>query len=106
MTNTPDSLHPKRFHSSAAHYLLLYPRGSLVLQGLARQPALPYHRLWLKGEDRMFAQLLAEEHLFVEIRLSGLLREYQPDTGILELGHIEIVPVRSRTSITTSGPAS
>jgi hypothetical protein len=65
---------------------------------------LPYHRLWLKGEDSMFARLLAEERLFVEIRLFGLLREYQPGTGILELGHIEVVPHRSHKTTTVSGP--
>ena len=100
------SEHPKHSHSSAACYLLLHRQGSLVLQGLAGQPTLPYPRLWLKGEDHMFDRLLTEERLFVEVRISGLLREYQPDTGILELGHIEVVPGRSHKSIAASGPGA
>jgi len=87
-------------------YLLLHRRGSIVIQGFAEQPVLPYHRLWLKGEDSMFNKLLAEEQLFIEVRISGLLREYQPDTGILELGQIEVVLVCSYKSIAASGPGS
>jgi len=104
VTHTKDPLHSRPPHSSTASYLLLHRQGSLVLQSLTREPVLPYHRLWLKGEDSMFARLLAEERLFVEIRLSGLLREYQPGTGILELGHIEVVPNRSDKTATVSGP--
>ena len=104
VTHAKDPLHPMPPHSSTASYLLLHRRGSLVLQSLTRQPVLPYHRLWLKGEDSMFARLLAEERLFVEIRLFGLLREYQPGTGILDLGHIEVIPNRSHKTITGSGP--
>jgi len=104
VTHAKDPLHPIPPRPSAAYYLLLHRQGSLVLQSLTREPVLPYHRLWLKGEDSMFARLLAEERLFVQIRLSGLLREYQPGTGILELGHIEVVPNRSDKTATVSGP--
>jgi len=104
VTHAKDLLHSRPPHSSTASYFLLHRQGSLVLQSLTRQPVLPYHRLWLKGEASMFARLLAEERLFVEIRLSGLLREYQPGTGILELGHIEVVPNRSDRTATVSGP--
>ena len=97
--NSPSqTAHLKSSRSSTPHYLLLTRRGGLVIQGFTEQPVLPYHRLWLKGEDAMFNKLLAEEQLFIEVRISGLLREYQPDTGILELGHIEVVPARSHKS--------
>jgi hypothetical protein len=92
--------------SSAAYYLLLHRRGHLVIQGLSGQPVLPYHRLWLKGDDQAVDKLLSEEQLFVEIRLSGLLREYLPDVGILNLGHIEVVPVRSHGSAVVADPGS
>jgi hypothetical protein len=92
--------------SSAAYYLLLHRRGHLVIQGLSGQPVLPYHRLWLKGDDQAFDKLLAKEQLFIEIRLSGLLREYLPDVGILDLGHIEVVSVRSHGSAVVAGPGS
>jgi hypothetical protein len=103
---TGDTSARARAHPSDSptdYYLLLHRQGSLVLQSLAGQSALLYHRLWLKGKDRVFARLLFEEPLFVEVRLSGLLREHQPDTGILELAHIEIVPNRSHITATVSG---
>jgi hypothetical protein len=90
VTHAKDPLHPIPPRPSAAYYLLLHRQRSLVLQSLTTQPVLPYYRLWLKGEYSMFARLLAEEHLFVEIRLSGLLREYQPGTGILEVLAIDV----------------
>jgi hypothetical protein len=101
VTHAKDPLHSRPPHSSVASYLLLHRQGSLVLQSLTRQPVLSYHRLWLK-EDSMFARLLAEERLFVEIRLFGLLREYQLGNGILESGHIEVVPSRSHRTSTES----
>jgi len=75
-----------------------------MIQALSGQPVLPYHRLWFKGDDQVVDKLLAEEQLFVAIRLSGLLREYLPDVGILDLGHIEVVPVRSHGSAGAVGP--
>jgi hypothetical protein len=77
-----------------------------VIQGLSRQPVLPYHWLWLKGDDQAFDKLLAKEQLFIEIRLSGPLREYLPDVGILDLGHIEVVSVRSHRSAVVTGLGS
>jgi hypothetical protein len=89
----------RRAHAATSSYLLLDHQGSLVLQVLAGQSALPYHRLWLKGAGAMFPRLLTAEQLFLTVHISGLLREYQPGTGIVELVHIEVKPVSAREQI-------
>lgn len=82
-----------RFRAASTSYVLLHQHGSLILQASKGQPSLPYHRLWLKGEDAMLTTLVAEEQLFLQVRIAGVLREYAPDTGILDLVQIEVVPV-------------
>src|SRR5690242_14864625 len=84
--------HSRLSHVASSSYLLLHQRGRLVLQTPAGQTPLPYHRLWLKGNGAMFDKLVAEEQLFLNVRISGVLRGYQPDTGILDLVRIEVLP--------------
>jgi hypothetical protein len=54
-------------------------------------PTLPYHSLWLNGEDRLFEMLAAEENLFKDIVISGLLREYAPTMAIVDLPTVQVI---------------
>lgn len=58
--------------------------------------ALPYHSLWLNGEDRLFETLAAEENLFRDVEISGLLREYLPTMGIVDLPTVRVISEEAR----------
>jgi len=57
----------------------------------AETAVLPYRHLWLRSEDRLFETLAAEENLFKEIEVSGLLREYLPTAGTLDLATVQVL---------------
>jgi hypothetical protein len=72
-------------------YQLNHRQGQVVMEVNPEDATLPYHRLWLKGTDDVFATLAAEENLFKEIEVSGLLREYLPTSGTLDLATVKIM---------------
>jgi hypothetical protein len=61
------------------------------MQAKAGNVSLPYRRLWLRGGDQLFAALTAEENLFKEVEVSGLLREYLPTSGTLDLATVQFL---------------
>lgn len=78
--------------SPASHlYQIKHRRGQVVMKITAGASALPYHSLWLNGEDRLFETLSAEENLFKDIEISGLLREYLPTMGIVDLPTVQVI---------------
>ena len=79
-----------RGSSSSRFYRLNHRLGQLIIVMPTEMPEIPWHQLWLKGDDQLFTTLAAEELLFKEIEISGLLREYQLTTGILELVSIQV----------------
>ncbi len=72
-------------------YQLNHRRGQVVMQVNPEDASLRYHRLWLKGGDELFEILAAEENLFKEIEVSGLLREYLPTSGTLDLATVRVL---------------
>jgi len=72
-------------------YQLDHRLGQVVMQVAPESASLPYRRLWLKGEDHLFKTLAAEENLFKEIEVSGLLREYLPTSGTLDLAAVKVL---------------
>lgn len=70
---------------------LNHRRGQVVMQITSGDVALPYHHLWLKGEDQLFEALTAEENLFKDVEISGLMREYRPTYGILDLLTVHVL---------------
>lgn len=84
------ALEAKRAVSASHFYQLNHRRGQVIVKVTAGAAALPYHSLWLNGEDRLFETLAAEENLFKEVEISGLLREYRPALGILDLPTVQI----------------
>jgi hypothetical protein len=88
------SKHP----ASAAHgsspsrvYRLNHRLGQVVMQVTVEAEALPYHSLWVNSEDHVFETLAAEENLFKEVEISGLLREFRPAVGILYLPTVQVL---------------
>lgn len=77
--------------SPASLYQLNHRQGQVVMEVNSTNVDLPYRRLWLKGGDQLFATLSAEENLFREIEVSGLLREYLPTAGTLDLATVQIL---------------
>lgn len=49
---------------AARLFQLNHRRGQVVMQVSAGHEEVPYHALWLKGEDGVFETLAAEENLF------------------------------------------
>ncbi len=76
---------------SARLYQLNHRRGQVVIKANPEDASLRYHRLWLKGGDKLFEILAAEENLFKEIEVSGLLREYLPTSGTLDLATVRVL---------------
>jgi hypothetical protein len=85
------TLNAKRAVSFPRLYQLNHRLGQVVMKATSDNHALPYRRLWLKGDDRLFERLAAEENLFRELEISGVLREYLPTTGILELPRVQVL---------------
>jgi hypothetical protein len=76
---------PSRF------YRLNHRLGQVVIEVTVGAEELPYHSLWMNSEDQVFETLAAEENLFKEVEVSGLLREYRPTVGILYLPTVQIL---------------
>lgn len=72
-------------------FQLNHSRGQVVMQVNREDASLRYHNLWLKGGDQVFETLAAEENLFKQIAVSGLLREYLPTAGTLDLATVTII---------------
>jgi hypothetical protein len=51
----------------------------------------PYHHVWWRGADDAFATLTAQEHLFRQFEISGVLREYPPTSGLLDQVSVRFV---------------
>jgi hypothetical protein len=81
---------------SARLFQLNHQRGQVVMQVEAGHEDLPYHALWLKGDDAAFETLAAEENLFKEVEVSGLMREYLPTSGTLDLATVRIVDEKQK----------
>jgi len=77
--------------SPARLYQLTHRRGPVVLHVRPEGATLPYRRLWLKGGDQVFETLTAEETLFREVEVAGLLREYLPTAGTLDLASVRVL---------------
>jgi hypothetical protein len=77
--------------SASRFYRIKHRRGQVVMKITAGASALSYHSLWLNGEDRLFETLAAEENLFKDIEISGLLREYLPTMGIVDLPTVQVI---------------
>jgi len=77
--------------STSRFYQIKHRRGQVVMKMTAGASALSYHSLWLNGEDRLFETLAAEENLFKDIEISGLLREYLPTMGIVDLPTVRVM---------------
>jgi hypothetical protein len=82
--------------STSRFYQIKHRRGQVVMKINAGASALPYHSLWLNGEDRLFEMLAAEENLFKDIEISGLLREYLPTMGIVDLPTVRVVGAEAK----------
>ena len=80
-----------RGSSPSRFYRLNHRLGQVMMEVTAGAESLPYHSLWVNGEDRLFEVLAAEETLFKEIEISGLLREYRPTVGILYLPTLHVL---------------
>ena len=85
------TLKAERVVSSSRLYQLNHRLGQVVIKVTSGGPALPYRCVWVKGDDRLFETLAAEENLFRELEISGVLREHLPATGILELPIVQVV---------------
>ncbi len=72
-------------------YQLSHRQGQVVMEVNPEETILPYHHLWLRGKDQVFATLAAEENLFKEVEVSGLLREYLPTAGTLDLAAVKVL---------------
>jgi hypothetical protein len=72
-------------------YQLEHRLGRVLIEANSEQSPFPYHRFWLKSDDQVFATLAAEENLFKEVEVSGLLREYLPTAGTLDLAVVTVM---------------
>jgi hypothetical protein len=72
-------------------YQLNHRLGHVVIEIPTDAAALPYHRLWLNGEDQLFETLAAEENRFKEVEITGQLREYRPTVGIVDLPTLRVL---------------
>ena len=72
-------------------YQLEHRLGRVVIEANSEQPPFPYRRFWLKSDDQVFATLATEENLFKEVEVSGLLREYLPTAGTLDLAVVTVM---------------
>ena len=87
-SNPPSTAHGNTF---SRFYRLNHRLGQVVMEVTVGAEALPYHSLWMNSEDQVFETLAAEENLFKEVEVSGLLREYRPTVGILYLPTVQIL---------------
>jgi len=74
-----------------ALYELKHYTGQVVVEMTSQEEPLSYDRLWLKTDEQTFGNLMKEENLFKQIEVSGLLREYMPTSGTLDLATVTIV---------------
>ena len=81
----------QRAVSASRFYQIKHRQGQVVMKITAEASTLLYHSLWLNGEDRLFEKLAAEENLFKDITISGLLREYLPTMGIVDLPTVQVI---------------
>ena len=72
-------------------YQLNHRLGRVVIEAQHPDARLQHHRLWLKGGNQLYETLAAEKNLFKEVEVSGLLREYLPTAGTLDLATVRIV---------------
>ncbi len=77
--------------SASRFYQIRHRRGQVVMKIATGAAVLSYHSLWLNGEDRLFEMLAAEENLFKDIVISGVLREYLPTMGIVDLPTVQVI---------------
>jgi len=77
--------------SCALLYELAHQQERVVMEINPEYASLPAHRLWLRGGEHALRVLAAEENLFKEIEVSGLLREPLPTLGIVDLPDVRIV---------------
>jgi hypothetical protein len=63
----------------------------VVIEGAPKGVSLLYHHVWWRGADDAFATLTAQENLFKQFEISGVLREYPPTSGILDRASVRFV---------------
>jgi len=63
----------------------------VVIEDAPKGVSLPYHHLWWRGADDAFATLTAQENLFKQFEISGVLREYPPTSGLLDQASVRFV---------------
>lgn len=72
-------------------YELAHGDKQVVIEIAPNGVSLPYHHLWWRGADGAFATLTAQENLFKQFEISGVLREYPPTAGILDQASVRFV---------------
>jgi hypothetical protein len=86
----------QRTVSTSRFYQVKHRRGQVVMKVTAGASAPSYHSLWLNGGDQLFETLSAEENLFKDVEISGLLREYHPTMGIVDLPTVQVIGAEAK----------
>ena len=77
-------------------YELDHGNKQVVIEIAPKDVSLPYHHVWWRGADEAFATLTAQENLFRQFEISGVLRGVSPDVRITGSGERA---VRGRTIV-------
>ena len=72
-------------------YELAHGDKQVVIEIAPKGVSLPYHHVWWRGADDAFATLTAQENLFRQFEISGVLREYPPTSGLLDQASVRFV---------------
>jgi hypothetical protein len=72
-------------------YELAHGDKQVVIEIAPKGVSLPYHHVWWRGADDAFATLTAQENLFKQFEISGVLREYPPTSGLLDRASVRFV---------------
>ncbi len=72
-------------------YQLNHSQGQVVMEANPDTVVLDYHRLWIRGGEQVFQTLSAPKNRSKEVVISGVLREYLPTAGTLDLASVSVV---------------
>ena len=72
-------------------YQLNHSQGQVVMEANPHTVVLDYHHLWIRGGEQVFQVLSAPENRSKEVVIPGVLREYLPTAGTLDLASVSVV---------------